>query len=311
MEYQVVRTLCELEQLFPPSFFTIMVHLTIHLISEAKLGGPAQPKGSMAEGYVKDECLTFCSRYFEGVETPFNRPPRNDETIHGKEMCMLNSERRKLGKVDILELDYTSLAQVHCYVLLNHSKIQPFRDYFLSELQALKKGPVDLKTIEKLVVEEFSGWLQLQVPFLEKNNFDKEVLSLAIGPSNVAKQCNGVMVEVEGGNYYGKLTSIIELEYVFGYKVVLFRCDWVDIRPSRGLKKDKYGFPLINFSRPLVHTGIQLKDDPFIVSSQAKQVFYIDDVKDVGWLHVNMNYPRDTYDMGKMPLKMMMTHTSN
>ena len=40
MEYQLVRTLCELEQLFPPSFFTVMVHLTIHLISEAKLGGP-------------------------------------------------------------------------------------------------------------------------------------------------------------------------------------------------------------------------------------------------------------------------------
>ncbi|GKE20147.1 hypothetical protein Tco_1431659 [Tanacetum coccineum] len=81
------------------------------------------------------------------------------------------------------------------------------------ELRALKKG---------------------LVPFLEKNNFDKEVLSLAIGPSNVAKQCNGfitnglrfltksheefkktqnsgVMVEVEGGNYYGKLTSIIDL----------------------------------------------------------------------------------------------------
>ncbi|GJZ34253.1 putative transposase-associated domain-containing protein [Tanacetum coccineum] len=345
MEYQVVRTLCELEQLFPPSFFTIMVHLTIHLISEAKLGGPVhyrwmypierylmrlksyvhnkgQPEGSMTEGYVKDECLTFCSRYFEGVETPFNRPPRNDETIHGKEMYMLNSGGRKLGKVDILELDYTSLAQAHRYVLLNHSKIQPFRDHFLSELQALKKGPVDLKTIKKLVVEEFSGWLQLQVLFLEKNNFDKEVLSLAIGPRNVAKQCNGfitnglrfltksheefkktqnsgVIVEVEGGNYYGKLTIIIELEYVFGYKVVLFRCDWVDIRPSRGLKKDKYGFPLVNFSRPLVHTGIQLKDDPFIVSSQAKQVFYIEDVKDVGWLHVNMNFPRDTYDMGK------------
>ena len=80
---------------------------------------------------------------------------------------------------------------------------------------------------------------------------------------------------------------------------MLFRCDWVDIRPSRGLKKDKYGFPLVNFSRPLVHTGIELKDDPFIVSSQARQVFYIEDVKDVGWLHVNVNYPRDTYDMGK------------
>ncbi|GJW42233.1 zinc finger, CCHC-type containing protein, partial [Tanacetum coccineum] len=50
----------------------------------------------------------------------------------------------------------------------------------------------------------------------------------------------------------------------------------------------------IQESWPLVHIDIQLKDDPFIVSSQAKQVFYIEDVKDVGWLHVNMNYPRDT-----------------
>ncbi|GKE37691.1 hypothetical protein Tco_1461096 [Tanacetum coccineum] len=40
MEHDVVQTLCDLEQLFPPSFFTIMVHLTVHLISEAKLGGP-------------------------------------------------------------------------------------------------------------------------------------------------------------------------------------------------------------------------------------------------------------------------------
>ncbi|XP_039134931.1 uncharacterized protein LOC120272231 [Dioscorea cayenensis subsp. rotundata] len=32
--------LCHLERIFPPSFFTIMVHLVIHLPLEAKLGGP-------------------------------------------------------------------------------------------------------------------------------------------------------------------------------------------------------------------------------------------------------------------------------
>lgn len=151
MEHEIVQTLCELEQLFPPSFFTIMVHLTVHLISEAKLGGPvhyrwmypverylmqlksyvrnkAQPEGSIAELYIKDECLTFCSRYFEGVETPFNRPPRNDERIVGKEMYMLNSNGRKLGKLEIIELDSKSLNQAHRYVLLNHRKIQPFRE---------------------------------------------------------------------------------------------------------------------------------------------------------------------------------------
>ncbi|GJT83967.1 zinc finger, CCHC-type containing protein, partial [Tanacetum coccineum] len=297
MEHDVVQTLCELEQLFPPSFFTIMVHLTVHLILEAKLGGPvhyrwmypverylmqlksyvrnkAQPKGSIAEAYIKDECLTFCSRYFEGVETPFNRPPRNDESIVGKEMYMLNSSGRKLGKLEIIELDWNSLNQAHHYV-----------------------------------------------SFLEKNKFDKEVLSLAIGPKVIAKQFNGfitngyrfltkkreklkktqnsgVIVAVEGGYYYGKLTNIIELDYSCGYKVVLFQCDWVDIRPSRGLKKDKYGFPLVNFSRPLVHTGEKWSDDPFIISSQAKQVFYIDDIRDVGWSHVIQTKPRDIYDMG-------------
>jgi hypothetical protein len=37
----------------------------------------AQPEGSIAEAYVADEALTFCSRYMDDVETRFNRAPRN------------------------------------------------------------------------------------------------------------------------------------------------------------------------------------------------------------------------------------------
>jgi len=40
LQDRIILTLCHLEMLFPPSFFTIMVHLTIHLVGEAKLGGP-------------------------------------------------------------------------------------------------------------------------------------------------------------------------------------------------------------------------------------------------------------------------------
>ncbi|GKA94235.1 hypothetical protein Tco_0816221 [Tanacetum coccineum] len=68
-------------------------------------------------------------RYFKGVETPFNRPPRNDVNVVRKEMYIFNSSGRNLGKVEILELDGKSLAQAHRYVLLNHSKIQPFREF--------------------------------------------------------------------------------------------------------------------------------------------------------------------------------------
>ena len=35
-----IDTLCELEKIFPPSFFMVMVHVVMHLAREAKLGGP-------------------------------------------------------------------------------------------------------------------------------------------------------------------------------------------------------------------------------------------------------------------------------
>ena len=39
LQNRVAKTLCDLEAIFPPSFFTIVVHLIIHLVSKAKLGG--------------------------------------------------------------------------------------------------------------------------------------------------------------------------------------------------------------------------------------------------------------------------------
>ena len=40
LQKRIVITLCHLEMLFLPSFFTIMVHLTVHLVDEVIQGGP-------------------------------------------------------------------------------------------------------------------------------------------------------------------------------------------------------------------------------------------------------------------------------
>ena len=84
LQTEINETLCELERI--PSFFDIMVHLPIHLVDEIKLGGPvygwrmypierylgkvksyvknrSRPEASIAEGYLAEECLIFCSRY--------------------------------------------------------------------------------------------------------------------------------------------------------------------------------------------------------------------------------------------------------
>ncbi|GJZ34060.1 hypothetical protein Tco_0579496 [Tanacetum coccineum] len=52
-------------------------------------------------------------------------------------MYIFNSSGRKLGKVEILELDGKYLAQAHRYVLLNHSKIQPFRESYEQNLLSM------------------------------------------------------------------------------------------------------------------------------------------------------------------------------
>ncbi|GJW43532.1 reverse transcriptase domain-containing protein [Tanacetum coccineum] len=99
-QIKVVDILCELELIYPPALFDIMVHLVIHLPIEALEGGPirlwwmypferymkklkgyvrnkAKPEGSIAKGYVAKEALTFSSHYFRDVTMKFNRPDRN------------------------------------------------------------------------------------------------------------------------------------------------------------------------------------------------------------------------------------------
>jgi hypothetical protein len=87
----VAESMALLEMEFPPSFFDIMTHLTYHLVEELDLCGPvaarwmypverymktlkkyvrnlARPEASMAEGYIKDECIGFITEYLQRFE---------------------------------------------------------------------------------------------------------------------------------------------------------------------------------------------------------------------------------------------------
>jgi hypothetical protein len=100
MKNDIVVILCKLEKNFLPAFFDIMVHLAVHLPREAELVGLVQYswmypvertlgkykrfvrnrgciEGSIAEGYLSDECLTFCSSYPRGIKTRWNCEERS------------------------------------------------------------------------------------------------------------------------------------------------------------------------------------------------------------------------------------------
>ena len=91
--------LCELEIYFPPAFFDIMVHLLIHVVEDIVQLGPAFlcsmmlfkrmnghikryirntscPDGSIAKGFLTEECISFCTNYLyteNPVGLPINR----------------------------------------------------------------------------------------------------------------------------------------------------------------------------------------------------------------------------------------------
>jgi hypothetical protein len=58
LQESIVVTLCNMERIFLPSFFTVTVHLMVHLVEEVKLGGPVHYRWMYPmERYV----ITYCS----------------------------------------------------------------------------------------------------------------------------------------------------------------------------------------------------------------------------------------------------------
>ncbi|KAH0781707.1 hypothetical protein KY290_001305 [Solanum tuberosum] len=139
MQIEIKEIVCELEKIFPPSFFDIMEHLPIHLVDKIRLGGPNHlrwmysterkmckfkglvrnrryPEGCIAEGFDVEEFLIFGSRYLHyGVKTPFSRyRTEDDEDVEkeGDDLSLLfpklghpvGNGKKKIGKIFTMDL---------------------------------------------------------------------------------------------------------------------------------------------------------------------------------------------------------------
>ena len=107
-------------------------------------------------------------------------------------------------------------------------------------------------------------------------------------------QNSGVVVWGDMANlhYYGTLFDVVELQYMGGNRVVLFKCHWWDVHSKgRGIDVDKYGIVSINVKRQLT------TNEPFVLACQAEQIFYVNDNTRPDWKIVIKTEPRDLYRM--------------
>ena len=137
LQEELVITLCLLQQYFPPSFFDIMIHLTVHLVEQVRLCGPVylrwmypferqmktlkdyvrnryRPEGCIVESYIAEEALAFCAEYLS-----------NCDVIGLPTGCPTDlSIEKPLGGANIKVVDDPLLAQAHRCVLMNTPEIQ-------------------------------------------------------------------------------------------------------------------------------------------------------------------------------------------
>ena len=133
---EIVEVLCELEKYFPPSFFDIMIHLTVHLVREVRYCGPvyfrwmypferymkilkgyvrnrSRPEGCIVECYIAEEAVEFCSEYMTGVHNIGLKDVENIDvpSRRGSVVCTVSREL---------------LDEAHRLVLQNINETQPY-----------------------------------------------------------------------------------------------------------------------------------------------------------------------------------------
>lgn len=163
----------------------------------------------------------------------------------------------------------------------------------LEELQVLANKPYRMVTkYNSYAINGYKFQTRSYGEGKSTQNFGVAVVAQTSSFSS-AKDQNPITGEV---TYYGIIKEIIELNYSDRGSVVLFKCDWVDTVRGRGIKKDKFGVTLVNFSH-LLNRGDNIFDEPFILARQATQVYYVQDPIDKEWHAVVFSNPRDVFDL--------------
>ncbi|GJR89677.1 hypothetical protein Tco_0213688 [Tanacetum coccineum] len=140
----------------------------------------AKPEGSIAEGYVAEEALTFSSHYFRDVTTKFNRPDRNvDPPPSTCRFQVFRSVCKPIGLRSFIRFDAQELKKVKWYVLHNSP-----------EIQTRTFGQFKSLFPNKDMQEEFPDWFGSQIRQRHVDNDQdlevsttSELFALANGPS--------------------------------------------------------------------------------------------------------------------------------
>ncbi|KAF9595364.1 hypothetical protein IFM89_000282 [Coptis chinensis] len=115
--------------------------------------------------------------------------------------------------------------------------------------------------------------------------------------TNVRASAKDKKLVYDDTTYYGLIRQILELNY-FDFTITIFCCDWVCVEDKViGCYTDP-DINLIFVDLSKFKGSSKIVDEPFILASQASQVFYCKDLTRIGWnvvLHAQKRMNGDIY----------------
>ncbi|KAL6283046.1 hypothetical protein ACE6H2_013975 [Prunus campanulata] len=276
-----------------------------------------RPEGCIAERYIAEEAVEFCTEHLSDVSTVGVPSSQNMEVSKPLSGCTAS----------LVDMDLLNLA--HLYVLENTEEVLPYIEEHMIHIKTTyPKFRKRTKWLQDKHNSTFIQWLRFKVQSEfngEDNNGVTENLRwLAAGPSMAVPSyrsylINGVKFNtkaqddvrtvqnsrvyflahtmqvasakdknpiVSNMSFYGVIQEIWDLDYQ-KFRIPVLRCDWID--NTSGLVVDELGFTLVDLSK------IGHRNDQFVMASQVKQVFYVDNPMHRGW-SVVLSMPNREYN---------------
>nr|GMC47958.1 uncharacterized protein LOC109179592 [Ipomoea batatas] len=223
LENDIPLILCQLERIFPPSFFDSMEHLPIHLAYEARIAGlvqyrwmypferylrklknnvknKAKVEGSISNAYLVEEASAFCSYYFEDhVSMKHRNVPRNadgSEYIvdeHEETLSIFKYLGRAFGEAKVRYMTDEEYKAAQTYVLLNCSEVEPFIEVYIEELKRSQPN-ISSTTIDHKLENEFAKWFNDYAHDPSNNISNKFIKDLAKGSLRSVNTYSGYYV---------------------------------------------------------------------------------------------------------------------
>ena len=165
------------------------------------------------------------------------------------------------------------------------------------EIKILAKGPAMFA--HKYSSYNINGFNIHIVSYDEGRPIQSSGVALVAESPNFESGNNDSLL-VGSKTYFAIITEILELNYHHKGNVVLFKCDWVDNRVrNKWVQTDHFGITSVNFKH-LFNTGEKISDEPFILATQATQVYYVPEAVDTEWVVVVQSVQRDVCDFDNL-----------